>query len=38
MSAHGSHTKPKWPLLVGIFVWAGIVATVGLAIVESWWG
>jgi hypothetical protein len=30
--------KPKWPILVGIFVAIGSLATVALAFVESWAG
>jgi len=30
--------RPRWPIYVGIFVWLGIVATLALAFIESWWG
>jgi hypothetical protein len=29
---------PRWPLYVGIFVAIGMVATIALAFIESWWG
>jgi hypothetical protein len=33
-----AHRKAKWPLYVGLFVWAGMAATIALAVIESWWG
>jgi hypothetical protein len=30
--------KPRWPLYVGVFVWLGMIATLALAFIESWWG
>jgi hypothetical protein len=38
MNPDHPHPKPKWPLYVGIVVWLGIVATIALAFIESWWG
>jgi hypothetical protein len=32
------HPKPKWPVAIGVFVALGIVATVALTVIESWWG
>ena len=36
--AHEHHSKPKWPLFVGILVWAGIAATNAIAFIQSFWG
>ena len=30
--------KTRWEVPVGIFVALGIVATIALAFIESWWG
>jgi hypothetical protein len=38
MKPDQAETKPKWPLWIGLLVWLGMIATVGLAFVESWWG
>jgi hypothetical protein len=38
MKPDRAESKPKWPLYAGIFVWLGMIATVALAFIESWWG
>jgi hypothetical protein len=33
-----AHKPPRWEIPVGIFVGLGIIATIALAFIESWWG
>jgi hypothetical protein len=32
------HSKPKWPIYVGIFVFLGSLVTVAYTFGEVWWG